>query len=379
MRAVENKRRLAHREAAAREQQLAEKRLEETGWEVAVLRYEMEYLDGLSTNYQRTWNSACSALEMAIKPSNLADVDASALSRFEQWLRRTPKLKPGRPTRKKAKAKPPDSPPKFRSERTVASYLKHVRAFLGWAEELGLIDEAPKMRRRDKRSKGRKAEMRARPVKLEEFERMLAAVERVRPDDAPLWKDYLTGLWSSGLRLAESVALSWEWRADFSVSLDGQKYPEYRILAEGEKGGEDRRLPIDPEFAAMLRRTPTQQRRGRVFKLPYRRSDSVGEVVRQIGRAAGVVVNRLGKTASAHDFRRAFGTRWAVKVAPAVLQQLMRHKSIETTMKYYVYLDVEDLGAIVWADAQSWDLGGILGETTQESPDSRIAKEHRSR
>ena len=41
------------------------------------------------------------------------------------------------------------------------------------------------------------------------------------------------------------------------------------------------------------------------------------------------------KFASAHDLRR-FGERWASRVMPQVLMELMRHESIETTMKFYV-------------------------------------------
>jgi integrase len=48
-----------------------------------------------------------------------------------------------------------------------------------------------------------------------------------------------------------------------------------------------------------------------------------------------VIVNMAdGKFASTHDLRRSFGTRWSSKVMPAVLMQLMRHDSIETTMKF---------------------------------------------
>jgi integrase len=42
------------------------------------------------------------------------------------------------------------------------------------------------------------------------------------------------------------------------------------------------------------------------------------------------------KFASAHDIRRAFGTRLAKIVPASLLQQLMWHSSIETTMRFYV-------------------------------------------
>jgi len=68
-----------------------------------------------------------------------------------------------------------------------------------------------------------------------------------------------------------------------------------------------------------------------------------------IGKKAGVVVNKAeGKFASAHDLRRSFGTRWASRVKPATLQLLMRHKSIETTLKYYVDQDGDDVADELW-------------------------------
>ena len=62
------------------------------------------------------------------------------------------------------------------------------------------------------------------------------------------------------------------------------------------------------------------------------------KVVAQLGRKVRVLVSQTGKTkyATAHNMRRSFGDRWAELVMPAVLQQLMRHASIETTLRYYV-------------------------------------------
>ena len=72
-----------------------------------------------------------------------------------------------------------------------------------------------------------------------------------------------------------------------------------------------------------------------------------------IGEKAGVVVNKsAGKFASAHDLRRSYGNRWAKLVKPATLQLLMRHRSIETTMKYYVDLDADDIADELWKSYQ---------------------------
>jgi integrase len=49
----------------------------------------------------------------------------------------------------------------------------------------------------------------------------------------------------------------------------------------------------------------------------------------------------------AHDLRRSFGQRWAARIMPQILMQLMRHETIETTMKYYVGREAEALWAAV--------------------------------
>jgi integrase len=205
-----------------------------------------------------------------------------------------------------------------------------------------------------KRARGRK--MKGGALVGEQFDRMLAAVPKVRTHDAPEWTRYLTALWLSGLRLEESVALSWDSDAPFAVDLSGRR-PRFRIKGEAQKSGQDELLPMTPDFAELILRTPESERRGRVFRLNHARRGTpllamaVGKLVTKIGKAARVVVNPAdGKTASAHDLRRTFGTRWAKRVMPAVLRKLMRHASVETTMGYYVDLNVDDMADDLWAN-----------------------------
>ena len=54
------------------------------------------------------------------------------------------------------------------------------------------------------------------------------------------------------------------------------------------------------------------------------------------------------KSASAHDPRRAFGERWASRLMPAQLMELMRHETIETTLSYHVGRNAERTAAILW-------------------------------
>ena len=85
-----------------------------------------------------------------------------------------------------------------------------------------------------KGAKGRK--MKGGAVVGEQFDRMLSAVPKVRPTDAAEWARYLTGLWLSGLRLEESVILSWDDDAPFAVDLSGRR-PAFRIRGEAQKSG----------------------------------------------------------------------------------------------------------------------------------------------
>ena len=245
-------------------------------------------------------------LERIINPKRLANVTSATLSHLQAELRRS-----------------------GMKDTSIAGHLGHLRPALRWAVSMGLLaklPEIPSLKRVKRRSV-----MRGRPITTEEFERMLEAVHKVRKRDPKPWKRYLWGLWLSGLRLEESTILSWDNDSLFAVDLSG-KHPRMRIYAEAEKGNQDRFLPITPDFAQFLLETPPEHRKGRVFPLfrvgAWRpipiASQRVCAVVSEIGKKAGVVVNKAdGKFASAHDLRRSFGTRWAPRVKPITL---MRHE-----------------------------------------------------
>jgi integrase len=62
------------------------------------------------------------------------------------------------------------------------------------------------------------------------------------------------------------------------------------------------------------------------------RDGAVSQVICRLARAAGV---RL----SMRSLRRGFGCRYAGKVPAQVLQKLMRHASIATTVTFYANVD----------------------------------------
>lgn len=312
-------------------------------WETFRDRYEKEHVPSLAKATAAKVGTICNYVEEMIDPRRLVDVTGERISQLAARLRE-----------------------KKKSESTIKSYLAQLKAMLRWGVSQKLLVECPPIPtiRRAKKSSGA-TPMKGRPITGEEFERMLKVVPDVVGEQAaPAWRHYLRGLWLSGLRLQESLDLYWDREDKIQPILPkpGKGLPVLRILAELEKGHADRLLPIAPEFAVFLLETPEAERTGPVFKLPKEkcrsveaRKDWVGRTVSSIGSKAGVVVRTdpadqaKKKFASAHDLRRAFGTRWAERVMPAVLQALMRHESIETTLRYYVGANAERTAETCWA------------------------------
>ena len=80
-------------------------------------------------------------------------------------------------------------------------------------------------------------------------------------------------------------------------------------------------------------------------------------------------------TSAAHDFRRAFGVRWAARLMPAQLMELMRHESIETTLRFYVGTDAQRTAEAAWAafDAVQRVFAGPFANSFANSATSRGA------
>lgn len=305
-------------------------------WDEFRERYEQEKLASLSEHTVASTATVFNHVERLIDPKNLLVLDEETLSHFQAQLRSS-----------------------GIAETSIATHLRHLRAALNWAVKMKLLPASPLIAM-PKRARTRKL-MRGRPLTPTEFAAMLGATAAVRSHDAELWQHYLNGLWLSGLRLTESLILSWDEESPFTVDLSGRR-PRFRIYGEAEKGGQDRYLPLTPDFAELLAQTPPKLQYGFVFPLTGDRrrqygSATVGRVVSEIGEKAGIVVNAgKEKYASAHDLRRSFGTRWASKVKPATLQLLMRHESVETTMKYYVDQDADDVADLLWKQHQTHEL-----------------------
>jgi hypothetical protein len=79
------------------------------------------------------------------------------------------------------------------------------------------------------------------------------------------------------------------------------------------------------------------------------------------------------KYATAHDLRRSFGTRWAKRVMPMVLVEMMRHDSIETTKRYYVSTDAMETADMLW-DMPEAGFGNKTGDTTPRNTNGAASR-----
>ena len=325
----------AERAAAKWEAELAEQGTvtRAMSWEEFRVYFEDTHLAGKAKKTQSIASTAMNQLEASLgKPRRLDMIDSVVISRMvADWRDR--KIK----------------------DSTIAVYLGHLRAAFHWAHRMKLIRERPVFAMPQNRQRF----MKGRPITLKEFRTLLRACRVERPTDWRQWVRFLRGLWLSGLRLEEAVTLSWT-DPPMRVDLDGGKYPRLVIHHYGQKSRRDELAPIAPDFATWLRRTPADARTGRVLPIwstlgkdrPVSCPKRIGKILSGIGKASGLVVNEDGKHVSAHDLRRSFATRWAAKVKPLTLKRLMRHASIETTLRFYVDQDADDVAEELWSGSK---------------------------
>lgn len=337
------------------------------------LTLEAELNDGQQITGRITWAEVCRQYRDAIYPAQrkstkaktettIAAIDKHLKLHWANKLTATDILQFCRELRKEREL----------SEYTVKGHLAELRKILRWAHRHRLLAEVPQIEMPKV-----KTHAKGRAPTQEEFERMLKKAEAiVGKDAAPSWQDTLKKFWWSGLRLSEGESLRWTNDGTFWVDIEAEP-PMFHMAAGLDKGVKDRVFPVAREFAEMLRQVPKKARRGYVFTpMPWGESDPnarpssdrIGKTIRFIGKAATVKVaerKRGGKAipqyCGTHDLRRAFGVRWAARVLPPVLMELMRHESIQTTMQFYVGRNA------AMAATQAWQAASLTKTEMQSS------------
>jgi integrase len=200
--------------------------------------------------------------------------------------------------------------------------LQFLRTVLNWAEQRKLLTKCPAF------PAVKVPKKRPQPTPVETFERLL--------DKAPdqHMRTFLLCGWLAGLRISEALALEWDTSDEFPwIDFDRSRIV---LPAEFVKAVEDQWVPLDPALRSALLDMPRTDKK--VFHFVTARARrpigvcAVSHRIIALARRAGVKLTMKG-------LRKGFGCRYAGKVPAQVLQKLMRHANIRTTMDYYANVD----------------------------------------
>jgi integrase len=285
-----------------------------TGWDLFRERLDREHLANLAPATADGYNYALNKFEKLMgKPRCLDDINGSVFSRFGAALRADKHL----------------------STESVRTNLRTLKTTLSWAHKLGLINRVPQaIMPTGTGSRGR-------AVTLVEFCKFLSALRTTAPQHWPVLSVLCKSLWLGGLRISEALKLSFD-SGPVRVDLN-REFPAIAWSISGHKSKREEVVPIPPDFARFLRRF---NQTGKVIKTQLS-TRQIKSILTDAGRTSGVRVSK-NKHITAHDLRRTTATRWALRVHPIVLKTMMRHRSLETTLKYYVDLDSDTIARKLW-------------------------------
>lgn len=316
----------ANREAAKLEERLnAGTYVGESPWELFRSRLFEEHLSTRKATTQQNYFYSLNRLESDMgKPRTVGSVTSDLLSRWAAKMR-ADKLR----------------------EASIASNLRYVRSALSWAHKIGIAGPVPQIVMPSAPAS------RGRSIGIVEMAHYLAAVRNLERDPATgaAMVRLCLGMWLSGLRLSEALTLSWDASTPVSIDIDS---PIPMISFNEQKNGKVQRIPATPDFVRFLRRhkpcgdatNGVAVLAGLVFPVGMVYSTVASRLV-VAGQRSGVRVSDR-KHVTAHDLRRTFGVRWALRVHPLVLKSLMRHSTIETTLRYYVSIDEQSMVDALW-------------------------------
>lgn len=234
-----------------------------------------------------------------------------------------------------------------RAPASVASILRALKAALNFAHEMKWVDEPCNFKIEQKH----RTTSRGRPLKDDEVELMIEAVKEFCPHDVDGWTFLIRGILATGLRLEEMHCMTWDELGTIRPLRSKAGHVVLDIPPDMQKNGEEDIIATMPEFSALLDSVPNEQRTGYIFSPKPRRTmkgrlsvHQMGRIVCDIGKASGVVVNKTGKRASAHDLRRTFAMRLIRRGVNLVdVQSVMRHADFTTTRAFYLQAEAEEV------------------------------------
>jgi len=288
-------------------------------WEDFRKLFEQEYVAPLRPNTRYGFEDTLDLFEVLCQPAKLSGINERTISAFVAGMRT--KETRGRTGMKAS---------------TIHLHLQHLRTALGWACQQKLLTEVPAF------PSVKVPRKRPQPIPLESFERLYAHA----PDQQ--MRVYLLAGWLAGLRLTEAYFLEWE-RTNAApwVDLAGNRIV---LPAELVKSNEDQWVPLDPILREALLSLPRHGRRVFCFiDATDGQEISPSAVSDRVGRLAKLADVPL----TMHSLRKGFGCHYAAKVPAQVLQRLMRHASIRTTMEFYANVDDAAMEAVLGAQRNS--------------------------
>jgi integrase len=275
-------------------------------WERFRELFEDEYLPNCRPWTRKKFETVFNHFEGTCSPGRLRAITERTVSAFAAALRKLPGRRAG----------------STMEASTVQVYLDFFHTAITWAKTQKLIPEVPgfpaiKVPKKDPQ-----------PVPVESFERLLA-----KADGDPQMRAYLLCGWLAGLRLAEALALEWE-ESEEVPYLD---LPRNRIVlpAKFVKAVKPQWLPLDATLRDALLTLPRHGKK--VFRFVSRSGRPVAELA--VSHRVIDLAKKAGVRLTMRTLRRGFGCYYAARVPAQVLQKLMRHGDIKTTMAYYANVD----------------------------------------
>ncbi len=248
----------------------------------------------------------------------------------------------------------------------TAAYSRHLKAFFRWCVRSRLLSSAPHV------PAPKVDESTPKPAVLDsELVKILATVEKIRPDDSEGWTRAILLCRHAGLRIGEAVALRWESGPVAVCRVSGGW--RFQFQGSGQKSGKIDTIPATPAMAGHLDawRTAGCVPGERVGETLTARADNASTIVGEIFEEAGV-------DGGAHGLRRAFCTEWASRVSASDLRVLARHSNIATTLKFYVSRSADELASRLEAfqpvETQTTGKGEFLGESQKRPAIARKLK-----
>lgn len=190
---------------------------------------------------------------------------------------------------------------------THRTYVGHLRSLYAWLIETGQLDHDPTARVR----RASAPRMRPNPISAAQLGAALDTAD-------PRLRAWIMLGALAGMRCHEIAQIS------------GEDVTDHGLLIHG-KGGVEAIVPTHPDLWTLAQDYP---RTGWWFPSPHRNrthigSSLVGNTIREHFRTVGI------ETGAAHRLRHTYCTNLSrAGVRPRVVQELMRHRSLETTMGY---------------------------------------------